>query len=250
MARKQLGVAPSLSTHSQSYASALTLWAGRTPLVATAVKTADYTANANEVVVCNDTSAHFTVTFPAAPPDRTVIGLVKINSGGNYISVVAGGSDAFNGSVPNNFRHVSDVNGMILAVYSTSAASWYLLSDCTPTATLDFRYAPFSPRATTIASAATHTITVGSTDIYTVTAQAAAATFGAPSGTGSSGQRLTVRIKDNGTARALTWNAAFASSGIATLPTTTVANKTHHVEFIYDEVAAKWIALRSDTSGY
>ena len=61
-------------------------------------------------------------------------------------------------------------------------------------------------RVITITTSATITPTGDTADIYAVTAQAAAATIAAPSGTPTNGQKLTLRIKDNGTARALTWN--------------------------------------------
>ena len=44
-------------------------------------------------------------------------------------------------------------------------------------------------------------------NLYIVTALAAAAEFAVPTGTPTQGMGLILRIKDNGTARALTWNA-------------------------------------------
>lgn len=80
------------------------------------------------------------------------------------------------------------------------------------------------------------------TDQYQLTALAAAATFAAPSGTPVNGQRLLMRIKDNGTARALTWNAIYRAIGV-TLPTTTVLGKTLYVLFIYNSADTKWDAV-------
>jgi hypothetical protein len=93
---------------------------------------------------------------------------------------------------------------------------------------------------------------VGTTDQFNITALAVAITSFTTNLTGTpvSGQKLMIRIKDNGTARAITWGASFQSSGAATLPTTTVVNKTHHIGFIYDEVATKWVCLAVDTAGY
>jgi hypothetical protein len=99
-----------------------------------------------------------------------------------------------------------------------------------------------TPRANTSASAATHTIDSDTTDIYTVTAQAEAVTFAAPNGTPTQGQKLLIRIKDNGTGRAITWNAIFRAIGV-TLPTTTVASKTHYVLVVYNTTDTKWDAL-------
>lgn len=96
-----------------------------------------------------------------------------------------------------------------------------------------------TPRVGTVASGATITPTADLSDVYTVTALAAAATIAAPSGTPTNGQRLLLRIKDNGTARALTWNANYRVIGV-TLPTTTVANKTIYVGCIYNSADSVW----------
>ena len=96
-----------------------------------------------------------------------------------------------------------------------------------------------TPRVGTVASGATITPTADLSDVYTVTALAAAATIAAPSGTPTNGQRLLLRIKDNGTARALTWNATYRVIGV-TLPTTTVANKTIYVGCIYNSADSVW----------
>lgn len=107
-----------------------------------------------------------------------------------------------------------------------------------------------TPRVATAASTATLTIDGDATDLYILTAQAAALTIAAPSGTPAAGQLLMLRIKDNGTARAITWNAIFISSGVANLPSTTVISKTHYIGLVYDDAAAKWVCLAADPSGY
>lgn len=109
---------------------------------------------------------------------------------------------------------------------------------------------PGRSRATAIASSATPTPNSGTDDEYDVTALAVAATFGAPTGTPENGQKLLIRVKDNATARALTWNAAYVSSGVATLPTTTVISKTHTLLFIYNSTTSKWVLMSVDATGY
>jgi len=93
----------------------------------------------------------------------------------------------------------------------------------------------------TVASHATPTINTDTTDIFTITALAAAITSMTTnlSGTPVNGQKLIIRIKDDGTARAITWGASFASRG-ATLPTTTVLSKTQYSGFIYNSTASTW----------
>ncbi|AON96877.1 hypothetical protein BI081_gp230 [Mycobacterium phage Tonenili] len=56
-------------------------------------------------------------------------------------------------------------------------------------------------------------------------------------GTPTQGQPWLLRFKDNGTARALTWGAAYRAIGV-TLPTTTVANKTLYVGGFYNATDA------------
>lgn len=98
-----------------------------------------------------------------------------------------------------------------------------------------------TPRTDTVASSATPTINTDTTDFFTITALAAAITSFTTnlSGTPTSGQKLIIRIKDDGTARAITWGASFASRG-ATLPTTTVLGKYHYVGLIWNSTASTW----------
>jgi hypothetical protein len=108
-----------------------------------------------------------------------------------------------------------------------------------------------TPRVGSTASSATPTINTDSYDQYNITALAAAITSMTTnlSGTPTDGQKLMIRFKDNGTARAITWGASFQSSGVATLLATTVINKTHHVGLIYDSAAAKWTCIAVDAAG-
>lgn len=93
---------------------------------------------------------------------------------------------------------------------------------------------------TTTASSATPTPTWWSLrNYFTITALATAPTFSAPSGTPVDWNMLIIRIKDNGTARALSWNAIYRS-GDTTLPTTTVISKTLYLMFIYNSADSKW----------
>jgi hypothetical protein len=92
------------------------------------------------------------------------------------------------------------------------------------------------------AAGGTITPTSGTTNQYTVTALGAAATFAIPSGTPIDGQKLTLRIKDNGTARGLTWTTSAGGYRVvgSVLPTTTVANKTIYVGCIYNSADSYW----------
>lgn len=99
-----------------------------------------------------------------------------------------------------------------------------------------------TPRITTIASNSTITPTADATDQYTVSALATNATFLTPSGTPTDGQKLLIRIEDNGTARSLTWtttSGAYRAVGV-TLPATTTANKVIYVGCLYNSQDVFW----------
>ena len=93
-----------------------------------------------------------------------------------------------------------------------------------------------------VASATTVTPNIDISEMEIVSALSSALTIAVPTGVASSfyeGKELTFRIKDNGTARALTWNAIFTDY-TGSLPTTTVANKTVYIGCKYNVVDTKW----------
>ena len=102
------------------------------------------------------------------------------------------------------------------------------------------------PRVSTAASAASITPDVASFDQYCLTAQAAALAVNAPTGTPVNGTKLIFRFLDNGTARAITWNATYTVIGV-TLPTTTVINKTTYVGCIYNLANTRWDVIAVTT---
>ena len=103
-----------------------------------------------------------------------------------------------------------------------------------------------TPRVSSETSSATPTINTDNVDAHSITALATAITSMTTnlSGTPTNFQKLIVRIKDDGTARAIAWGASFESKGV-TLPTTTVISKVLTVGFIYDTVTSKWGCVAS-----
>jgi hypothetical protein len=104
-----------------------------------------------------------------------------------------------------------------------------------------------TPRVVTATSYTTDTgtsLNCDTTDRFIVTAQAGALKFNNPSGTGTESQFLTIRIKDDGTARALTWDTQFRAMGTA-LPSTTVLGKTLYLGFMFNITDTKWDLLAS-----
>lgn len=104
-----------------------------------------------------------------------------------------------------------------------------------------------TPRVTTITSNATPTVNTDDCEFVTITALAVAITSMTTnlSGTPANFQPLTYRIKDDGTARTITWGASFASRG-ATLPTTTTLGKVLNVGFRWNSVASTWDCIATN----
>ena len=96
-----------------------------------------------------------------------------------------------------------------------------------------------------ITSAASYTTDTGTslncdtTDQFVITAQAGALLFNNPSGTPVQGQKLIIRIKDNATARALTYDTQFRAVGNL-LPSTTILSKTLYLGFIFNSTDTKF----------
>ena len=87
-----------------------------------------------------------------------------------------------------------------------------------------------------------------SVDMFIVTAQAGPLLFNNPSGTPTQGQAILIRIKDDGTARALTYGSQFRAIGVI-LPTTTVLSKTLYMGVVWNATDSKWdmVAVRQET---
>jgi len=99
---------------------------------------------------------------------------------------------------------------------------------------------------TEIASSATPTPARASRKTMLIlTALTEEATFGVPTGTPVNGDLLFISVTDDGTARALTWNAIYRAGNIA-LPTTTILGKTMYIGFIYNDTASKWDLIAYD----
>jgi len=97
------------------------------------------------------------------------------------------------------------------------------------------------PRVVGTTSSATPTPNADTTDIYHLTALAVDAAFVTPTGTPVNGQKLIIRILDNGVSRNITWSADYVAGGIP-LPSATTAGKIMHCGFMYntDNGLNKW----------
>jgi hypothetical protein len=111
--------------------------------------------------------------------------------------------------------------------------------------------ATYLPPRAVAAGATTGTLTPNgdTTDLFVAEGLTGAITLAAPSGTPVNGQKLLIRLKDNGTARGITWttsSGAYRAIGI-TLPTTTVINKTTYVGCVYNSAGLFWDAIATVT---
>ena len=102
------------------------------------------------------------------------------------------------------------------------------------------------PRITSATSASSLTPDISASDVYAYTALAAGLTINAPTGTPVDGDKLMFRLLDNGTSRALTWNATYTIIGV-TLPTATTISKTTYVGCIYNANNTRWDVIAVTT---
>lgn len=188
-------------------------------------------------------------------------GLVTVtSSGGNTVRILASGtrcmvtcintgvtdatgwSSNYLGAIGTDGKSLSYNNTLTLAGTDGTTLTFQGTDTYVGRATTDtLTNKRITARTDTVASSATPTINTDTTDIFTITALAANITSMTTnlSGTPTLGQRLLIRILDNGTARTITWGASFVSRGAA-LPTTTVISKYLYVSLIWNSTTSTW----------
>jgi hypothetical protein len=182
-----------------------------------------------------------TNTMPTAPNHLTRIGIVeRANAGNGLIYVMVQNGFQLDELSDVDITSTLPINNDVLTYITGVDNLWKPRSIET---ILGYTPASYTPRVQTTASASTVTPT-STNDIVTITAQAAALLLGNPTGVWVEGQPLIIRIKDNGTARAISFDTNYRAIGI-TLPTTTVINKTIYLGIIYNSTDTKW-----DVIGY
>lgn len=103
---------------------------------------------------------------------------------------------------------------------------------------LSWRNKNLAPSVTTITSSAS-VAPIATSEATEITAQSGPLAMANPTGSWSRLQPHVVAIKDNGTARAITWDTKYRAAS-TTLPTTTVISKTLYVAFLYNATDDKF----------
>lgn len=106
--------------------------------------------------------------------------------------------------------------------------------------------ARINPRVSSTTSTATLNPDISTFDQYNLTAQAVGLTVAAPAGTPVDGNKLIIRILDNGTSQTITWNGTYTAIGV-TLPTATTANKMIYVGCVYNSANTRWDVIALTT---
>jgi hypothetical protein len=182
----------------------------------------------------------------------------------DYVDNNAGGGDASTNtatSVVNEVAVFSDTSGKTLrratgtgiatltsGVLGTVTAPTGNIVGSTDTQTLSNKR--ILPRSGTVTSAGIPSINTDAVDVFQITFLATNITSMTAGLLGNPviGQQLMISIKDNGSARTISWGASYISTGAATLPSTTSASMMHWVGLVWD--GAHWACLASDAIGY
>jgi hypothetical protein len=200
------------------------------------------TGSGGSVTTVGWTGGIVTVSNPTTTPAFTIAGtsggIPYFNSGTTWATSAALAANALviGGGAGTAPATTTTGTGVVTALgNNANAAAGFTTGSGTATLTNK----RIDPRVTSAASASSLTPDISAADQYAYTALAAGLTINAPTGTPVDGDKLIFRLLDNGTARALTWNATYTVIGV-TLPTTTTINKTVYIGCIYNANNTRW----------
>jgi len=236
---------PAALTQSSATSGQVLSWNGTIWAPATVSGTGDVTAAANfgsdnRLIRSDGTGKGVQASGVTLDDSDNITGINSLSVNSFTFSSLSGVIPAANGGA-------GTVNGIMKANGSGTVSAATAGTDyATPTGTETLTNKRITARITSITSSATPSVNTDGTDCVTITAQAAAITSMTTNltGTPNNFDQLEFRIKDDGTARAITWGASFVA-GAQALPTTTTASKTLRTWFEYDSVVAKWVCISS-----
>jgi hypothetical protein len=181
----------------------------------------------SQVIVTNGTDSFYRKASIAH-----LTSAVQSNASGSWSIDISGSAGSVANFITFNNGGAGNASGTSFSGNAARTISWNTIG-ALPT-----------PRTTTLSdNGGTYSsLDVSTTDIFVINSLTAAATFNAPTGSPYNGQKIIFRIKDNGTAKTLTFtpgsNGAFRASSDLSLPITTIAGKTLYVGFIYNSIGA------------
>lgn len=194
------------------------------------------------------TPGFLTKVKPIAPQHTIVMGYVVYahnNNGKIFVKV----DNGYELDELHNVRISGETNGDLLQ-YNSTLSVWensktlngnYVVNgnlNVTGTTTLNTLVVNnITPNVQTVTSGATVTPT-STNNLVVITAQATALTLANPTGTWLQGQDLIIRIKDNGTSRAINYGSDYRAIGV-TLPVGTTPNKTIYLGGIWNATDLK-----------
>ena len=246
-------VVNNLTTSNTVYAKSV-LFSETGAVVSDVVSTAstdNYTATGladASVLRINPDARNIDLTGLTAPTNLTTLAsggngaklLYLQNSGGTYKITLkhadTGSTDVNRFVGPTNADVLVPTGSAVPLLYTVAEERWRVLA----------QVEPHVNRTQTVVSAATVTPNADDDDIVTVSAQAEHIRFANPSPayTLVNGQKLIIRIKDDGTAYNIAWGSVGATNQYraiqSSLPSTTIADKTLYLGFIYNLADTKW----------
>ena len=179
-------------------------------------------------------------TFSNLSLTSSVTGTLPVANGGTGQTTYTNGQLLIGNSTGNTLAKATLTAGSGITVTNGSGSITVAASNV-PGSSVSGQYAP---RVSSQASPASISVDVGTYDQYVVTALANSLSFPASTtGSPTNGNKIIIRIKDDGTARALSWTTSGSGSYRAigvTLPTTTVISKVLYVGCIYNSTESYW----------
>lgn len=108
----------------------------------TTIKTAAYTAAANQLVKTDATGGNVPITLPASQPDKTRIAVKMIAvSGNNVTTITTSATDVLNKAAGSTSISLTLVNQAATFQYEAATGIWSVLSSDVPLSGLDLRFA-------------------------------------------------------------------------------------------------------------